>query len=262
MLGVKSPIKADILFTAYYVPLVTRLSSGSLIRTTDLVGERRKLFVSGKNFRILEIEGSGSVITKDGSHKYGYRERRGVWREMPPGGLAMGNRQNCLAAVRHVAADQKLYPYGSLVYVEAAKGHKFANGPEMDGYFWVGDVGGRIHGNHFDLFVGEANAYFSFLHGPKRKKYYKTVIYKIPRAIEGLNPRHYSGLKALLAKMDFVQKEQPERVDVFDALVRFQQAHPYIPEAEYGDPDAAITLWFLTQEGYKLKQDRALSKLE
>lgn len=262
MLAVKGPIEADILWTAYYVPRVTLRSSGSLVHTTDLVGTRRDLFISNQDYRLLEMEGSGSVTTPKGVHKYGYRVQPRLWREMPPGGLAMGNRQNCLAAVRHVAADQKVYPYGSLVYLEAAKGHKFGNGPEMDGYFWVADVGGRIHGNHIDLFVGEANAYLSFLHEKNRKKYHKTKIYKIPRAPEGLNPRHYSGLRTLLSKMQFVQKEPAERADIYDALVRFQKAHPYIPEAEYGDPDAAITLWFLIQEGHKLQQDTSLSKVE
>lgn len=259
-LGVTSRVEANILWNGYYPPLAKRLPERSLIKTTDLVGERRHLFVSRKDFRVLEMDGSGSVINKDGEHKYGYRERREVWYEIPLDGLAMGNRQNALAPVRHVAADQKIYPYGSLVYVEEAKGHHFGNGPEMDGYFWVADVGGRIHGNHFDLFVGATATYLDFLHRPDRKKHYKTLIYKIPKAPKGYNPRKYSELKRLLARMNFIHLEQADRGHVFDALVHFQRAHPYIPEAEYGDPGAAITLWFLTQEAYKLKRERILSK--
>ena len=50
---------------------------------------------------------------------------------------------------------------------------------------------------------------------------------------------------------------QPPPKEALDAaLLSFQRANSEIPPAEYGNPAAAITLWFLTQAELKFQAER------
>ena len=167
----------------------------------------------------------------------------------------MGNQFNALAPLIDVAADQKRYPYGSMIYVPDAVGKKFADGESMDGYFWVADTGGDIVGDHFDAFIGDETLYRDFT-SRKIKPYYKTTIYKLPTLPEAKNPRTDAGLAAILRDIGLIAESPPkEALDA--ALLSFQRANSQIPPAEYGNPAAATTLWFLTQAELKFQAERS-----
>lgn len=64
-----------------------------------------------------------------------------------------GNKSNPLEPFVSVAADQKIYKFGTMIYVPSAKGLKLPNGTTHNGMFRVDDVGGAIKGNHLDFFT-------------------------------------------------------------------------------------------------------------
>ena len=169
----------------------------------------------------------------------------------------MGNQADALTRLTDVAADQKRYPYGSMIYLPDAVGKKFADGESMDGYFWVADAGGAIVGNHFDVFVGDETLYKEFTRRAKSR--HKTTIYKLPNLPEAKNPRNDAGLAAILRDIGLITApaEPPPREALDAALLSFQRANSRIPPAEYGNPAAAITLWFLTQAELKFQAERS-----
>ena len=168
----------------------------------------------------------------------------------------MGNELNALVPLTHVAADQKRYPYGSMIYLPDAVGKKFADGESMDGYFWVADTGGDIVGNHFDLFLGDETLYKDFT-SRKINPYYTTTIYKLPTLPEAKNPRTDAGLVAILREIGLIPAEPFPKEALHAALLSFQRANSRIPPAEYGNPGAATTLWFLTQAELKFQVEHS-----
>jgi 3D (Asp-Asp-Asp) domain-containing protein len=73
-----------------------------------------------------------------------------------------GNRGNALEPFVSVAADQSRFPFGTKIYVPAAKGLKLPGGKRHDGFFVVADVGSAIKGNHLDFFTGPFYGEFKF----------------------------------------------------------------------------------------------------
>jgi 3D (Asp-Asp-Asp) domain-containing protein len=63
-----------------------------------------------------------------------------------------------LVPFRTIAVDTTFYPIGSVVYIPAARGLEIElpSGKKVlhDGYFFAGDIGGAIKGNHIDVFTG------------------------------------------------------------------------------------------------------------
>jgi hypothetical protein len=129
----------------------------------------------------------------------------------------------------------------------------------MDGYFWVADTGGAIVGNHFDLFIGDETLYKEFT-SRKIKDLYKTTIYTLPKLPKANNPRTNAGLAAILRDIGLITgppEPPPPREALDAALLSFQRANSRIPPAEYGNPAAATTLWFLTQAELKFQAERS-----
>lgn len=204
------------------------------------------------------------AIDKGGNRRFGYRVSEGVWKELPEGGMGMGNEMNTLVPLVHIAAQQSTYPYGSMVHVPKAEGIEFVEGKPMRGYFWIGDTGGRIQGDHFDLFVGEKEVYSGFFDTVKQA-HHKTRIYPLPKVAKEWDPRNNSGLARILVatghlKAPDATKEKDATVskdDLREALAAFQKDEAFIPPAEYGDPDGAATLWFLVQAALTAKAKSA-----
>jgi len=73
-----------------------------------------------------------------------------------------GNRGNALEPFVSVAADQKIFPFGTRIYIPEAKGLKLPGGKVHDGLFIVHDVGSAIKGNHLDFFTGPFYGDFKF----------------------------------------------------------------------------------------------------
>lgn len=63
-----------------------------------------------------------------------------------------------LSPTRTVATDPKVIPHGTVLYIPAARGAEVVmpNGRKIihDGYFFAGDKGGAIKGNHIDVYIG------------------------------------------------------------------------------------------------------------
>jgi 3D (Asp-Asp-Asp) domain-containing protein len=221
---------------------------GKIVTYTDLSGKVHKLRVTTECYNQAEIEAAAVGVDKDGVEHFAYRVGPGVWKELPQGCAGMGNKLNALVPLDHVAAEQRKFPYGSMIFVPMAVGLKLGDAAPSDGYFWVSDVGSAIKGNHFDLFVGNESVYKDFT-GRDAKPTYATTIFRLPTPPKGMDPRTDEGLAAILRRGGYLKDEAnpAEKYQVLDALVLFQQANPHIPVAEYGNPRAATTLWFLIQ---------------
>ncbi|AZZ38267.1 hypothetical protein CIK05_02845 [Bdellovibrio sp. qaytius] len=62
----------------------------------------------------------------------------------------------CLDPFYSVAADNSIYPLGTVIYIPTVAGTVLPDGSTHDGYFIVRDSGGNIDGNgRFDFFTGD-----------------------------------------------------------------------------------------------------------
>ena len=260
--GVK-PVQVDIHWTAYYVAPVQKTTpdKGHLIIVVDRQGNKVRVHLTRSSYDQADMEAVAVGIDKKGRKRYAYRVECDLWHELPAGAAGMGNELNALVPLTDVAADQKRYPYGSMIYLPDAVGKKFADGESFDGYFWVADAGGAIVGNHFDVFVGDETLYKDFT-SRKLKDRYKTTIYKLPNLPEAKNPRNDAGLAAILRDIGLITDpaEPPTKEALDAALLSFQHANSRIPPGEYGNPVGATTLWFLTQAELKFQAERSKTK--
>lgn len=252
-LGVE-PLDRSVQWTAYYITPAKKAPEGTgktlIVEAND--GKKYRYNVTTASYRAGEIEAVAEGIDKNGRKRFGYRISSGVWKELPEGSMGMGNKLNALVPLHHIAADQRRYPYGSMVYLAAADGLKTVDGKILDGYFWVADTGGAIVGNHIDLFVGEEFRYLNFTKADYQSRF-PTKIYPLPRAPKKLNPLTNPGLAEILYRKNFLKEPGvPADTILREAVVAYQQSEPRIHPAEYGDPDAATTLWFLTQAALEL----------
>jgi 3D (Asp-Asp-Asp) domain-containing protein len=94
-----------------------------------------------------------------------------------------------LVPYRTVAADPAFLKSGTVIFVPSAVGEKLPNGEKHDGYFFVGDAGGAIKGNHLDIFQGDQPAGFSFIRS-RNKPLYKAFIVTDPHSVEVLKRMH------------------------------------------------------------------------
>lgn len=242
------PVEVDVRWTAYYITPVEKAEpgEGTEVSFTDIEGKKIQYCLTGESARRAEMEAVAVAVDKEGKKRYAYQAEKGEWIELPVGSMGMGNRVNPLVPLVHVAADQSDIPYGSMVHVPDAEGYEFTEGQKMTGYFWVGDVGSLIKGDHMDLFVGHEEVFSSFVENVE-KPHKKTRIFKRPDLPEEYNPGLQSGLSKILHQAGFLDREEEVPVEEIEAaLLEFQKSHPLIPESEYGQARAATTLWFLT----------------
>jgi len=246
------------LWTAYHPQPIEEGSGGSTLRIKLRNGKTRTISISAKEARQARME---SVIKltdgESGSPIYAYHTTNGPWKQVPKGAKGVGNRSNPLVPYRHVAADNRQFRYGSLVYLAEADGVSLGDGPIMDGYFWIADAGGAVKGAHFDLFVGSPDAYRMFKESTLTGRH-ETKIWRLPDARSGFDPRQPGELAALLVEAGYLHEDHREDpLAVRLALRHWQQENTYIPKAEYGDPTGAITLWFLVQLGHALPESKS-----
>ncbi|NRT56449.1 3D domain-containing protein [Sphaerotilus uruguayifluvii] len=66
-----------------------------------------------------------------------------------------------LIPFRTIAVDRKTLPYGSVIYIPTARGIEIQLPTGLtakhDGYFFAGDTGGAIKGQHIDVFCGTSS---------------------------------------------------------------------------------------------------------
>jgi 3D (Asp-Asp-Asp) domain-containing protein len=79
-----------------------------------------------------------------------FKEARGPWGD--------GVKNFILSPYRTLAVDPAVIPYGSVVYIDAARGQRFTTPDGVsrvhDGYFFAADTGGLIRGRHVDVYIG------------------------------------------------------------------------------------------------------------
>lgn len=89
-------------------------------------------------------------------------------------GYGLGVQNYKLVPYRTIAVDKNTIPYGSVIYIPAAKGATITlpDGTSVvhDGYFFAADTGGAIKGNHIDTFTGisEKNPFKHVLSNEKK----------------------------------------------------------------------------------------------
>ena len=191
--GVK-PVDVDIRWTAYYVTPVEKTTPGKghPILILDNQGIKVRVFLTTSSYEAANMEAVAVGIDKNGRKRYAYHVENDLWHELPPGAAAMGNQVSVLMPLIDVAADQKRYPYGSMIFVPDAVGKKFATGESFDGYFWVADAGGAIVGNHFDLFIGDETLYKEFTRRALKSRY-KTTHLQTTQPAQGQEPEKRCG---------------------------------------------------------------------
>jgi len=91
-------------------------------------------------------------------------------------GFGKGVKNYHLVPFVTIAVDPSVIPYGSVLYVPGAKGVTYRNAAgeivEHDGFFFAGDTGSKITGNHIDVFIGaEAECPFDFVGSHPQKTF-------------------------------------------------------------------------------------------
>src|SRR5690606_23300052 len=99
--------------------------------------------------------GTSSSHQVDCSAYYSHSPSHKVKFRLANGEYGDGVRDYKLVPFRSIAVDPTYYPYGSVVYIPAARGNiiKLPNGETAihDGYFFAVDTGGLIKTNHIDV---------------------------------------------------------------------------------------------------------------
>jgi 3D (Asp-Asp-Asp) domain-containing protein len=118
-------------------------SSGS-VRTYNYAGRGKDLQVDcSKYFK-------GPLIKPEAIGRTRYIYARGEFGD--------GVKGLILVPFRTIAVDTTTYPIGTVLYIPSARGIEIElpSGKKVlhDGYFFAGDIGGAIKGNHIDVFTG------------------------------------------------------------------------------------------------------------
>lgn len=155
--------------THYYSHVAKIDPKGYALR--DKSGNAVSPKISSKDFCLCGIEGTCSINSE--IYDYGgvgksyvpftckYSGHKIYWSK-GKFKYGKGNKGNPLTPFVSVAADQSLYPFGTKLYIPAARGLKLPGGKVHDGIFVVDDVGSAIKGNHLDFFTGPFSSEFKF----------------------------------------------------------------------------------------------------
>lgn len=118
---------------------------------------------------------------------------RALWNKSA--GFGDGVKNYRLVPFRTIAVDQATIPYGTVIFIPAAKGKliDLPNGKQAihDGYFFAGDTGGAIKKNHVDVFTGiySGNPFPETILSNENKTF-EAVIVTDPEIITSLTALH------------------------------------------------------------------------
>lgn len=253
-------------FSLYYVAEVKETAEGGKTGTVETVDGKWETYrISHSDNRKANMEGTVVVKNAEGKNVVVSISKIGVWHDLKEGWEGKGNRMNPLVSYRTVAADTKFHHYGSRLFIPGLVGFKTPGGKELDGYFWVGDVGGGIKGKlRFDIFVGRASDYKTLLSEYNGKWSEEIEVANLPKAPAKFNPRTDVGVSRMLEGLGYnvtgqkAGKDSSERkaeaYGLAESLTDFQKQHPHIPPVEYGSRIGAVTLWYLTQAALALQE--------
>ncbi|MBE7559356.1 hypothetical protein HS125_10550 [bacterium] len=121
-----------------------------------LCGERRQVWVS----RRCALNGTLRLSEKNGGHLITAHSKF-YWLELDAEKFPFGQgcRGDAIVPFKTVAADPRVFPYGSRVFVPMFEMLGMPDGSVHDGHFTVLDVGGKVKGDHLDLAVRDDSDY-------------------------------------------------------------------------------------------------------
>ncbi|MGQ9678131.1 MAG: 3D domain-containing protein, partial [bacterium] len=73
----------------------------------------------------------------------------------------LGHGGYSLTELKSIAADPKVIPLGSAVYIPQAE-NVVVDGKRLNGIFYVHDIGSAIDGKHIDIFIGKKSNITAF----------------------------------------------------------------------------------------------------
>lgn len=169
--------KVQLWATMYYLYEATASSSASAVPLRDLNDKIIGPKLSAKNWCLAAIEGSvriedtvynyaGAKNPRQANCSHDPSERVRWAKTKHPYGI--GSKNNPLFPFTSLACDLgavvKSTPwlnggyaeFGQRIYIPAAKDVTLPDGSKHDGLFRCDDIGGKITGNHIDVFVGGA----------------------------------------------------------------------------------------------------------
>ena len=179
--GKSTARKLKLWATFYYIPkIVSSSSQDTILRGSAEQNLLQNEKISKKEWCDLALQGSGRVIKSTGEKlTISFSERSKSNPVMCNGFIGVasiiekvkGNRFAKVDSVfgrgarvkevvpyRTIAVDPKVVKYGSVIYIPGARGKAvtFESGAQSihDGYFFAGDTGSAIIGNHIDVFTG------------------------------------------------------------------------------------------------------------
>ncbi len=169
--------------THYYVNTVASVPTGIPLR--DAAGNALSDNISPRDWCLSAIEGTVQVSQGNTRRTLNYAgtgtqqvdcaatlkidARKKPWIkstgksyfEVAKGPFGDGVNGYQLVPLRTIAVDSSVIPYGTVVYIAAARGVMVdVDGEKIrhDGYFFAGDAGGGVKGNHVDVFCGATSA--------------------------------------------------------------------------------------------------------
>ena len=184
--------------TYYYIPRVTPIQTGHPLR--DMQGQPLGPRLSLRDWCEAAMQGTVSVVSPPGPDRvFNYagvtRTREVDCKPIYPkhpaisrtrftravGPYGDGVRRMILLPFRSIAVDRRLIPYGSVIYIPAARGIALTlpdgRQAQHDGYFFAADRGGAIKGNHIDVFIGSATRNpFAFVRSRRRPTFDAYVV--------------------------------------------------------------------------------------
>ena len=165
--------KVYITSTVYYIPDYTSVDNNQCSDSVGInVKKSKNNIVSSKLcrnvFKDCLMQGSCFVSIDGSKQMLNYQKRvnsivqfQTVDLSICPYGLGDSSDGRasyvamCLDPYRSIAADLKIYPLGTVIYIADVVGTVLPNGETHDGYFVVRDSGGNIDGyGRFDFYTG------------------------------------------------------------------------------------------------------------
>lgn len=181
--------------TYYYLPEVSSVSSGFPLLASD--GAKLGPSLSKRDWCNAAMEGSIRVLHNGVERTYNYASSSskaqvdcseyfphklgGTRFKIARGPFGDGVKNYKLVPFRTIAVDKSLIPYGTVIYIPAARGTKITLGDGTnivhDGYFFAGDTGGAIKQNHIDVFIGTAKVNpFSWVKSSSSKTFSSNIV--------------------------------------------------------------------------------------
>ncbi|MFD1294972.1 3D domain-containing protein [Lutibacter holmesii] len=163
--------------TYYYLPILNHDAKG--IDLLDSKGNKTNLKLSLCDWCNANIQGTVMVLKDNQKHLLNYSGRSNdlqndcreceryknydgylktgkvLWKKSV--GFGFGVKNYKLVPFKTIAVDNSVIPFGSVIFIPEAKGVEYILDGQVfhhDGYFFAGDTGSKITGNHIDVFIG------------------------------------------------------------------------------------------------------------